>query len=672
MGIKFDLCFDRIFFSSIAPFFLNIKKQMKDETEFNAKTLTKKLMDFLMSDEHFFRYFLIQGFEENRRKNIIEFLEKEFGVFFMIFEYFEKYSSIKCLFPIIDEIKKSLENQIDVIKEMINNKEKSELCVKKYSENLVSFFQNIGFYEQNSDFIELKNFIKKESVNNNKYYEWLSEMVIYLINDTIYGKHENLFRDSNIKKLKTIFKKDELKKIVDDLLTFEYPLKYTNLYKMLFIFLFSIIVSEIKYNGEFNIREDLNKISESVMSDTFIKYLIKRKEPILYFIISIIISFECFLKNSSIKYLFPLIEELKKLKFDSRVSDLINKLNEETMKMSSYFNQLSQIEEKLKEELEPTINKINNNSIFNKEEKYKENVRNASLYIYFFHFFFDFRVIGGTKYNKEDLMYKFFENIKLYDSYFKDELKDIKKFLNYFIKLDYPLYYTKEIYRLFICALNIILSIEKMKNKLDDNSIKEIKKAILQNNISENKIYFVYNKTNISYYVKKEEKDEANSIYFYEIIEKNGSKIYKNLFNDEEISEDKFNNLKNDNDDNTINENQIIEENKNEINLKELKKTEANEDKTKFERDKEIELNKNEKLMYVMFTNSKNDFHYELTCKSTDKFSKLEAKFYEKFPEYRKCSNYFMINGNRIINHKTLEENHFKDSNVVIIYKNND
>ena len=646
MGINERELGIRGFSVSLASFFLNVKKQMKDKTEFNTKILIKKLMDFLMSDEHFFRYALILGFEENWKKENDQ-LFGGFGVLFIIFEYFEKYSSIKCLFPIIDEIKKSLENQIDTIKEIINNKEKFELYAKKYSENFWSFYQNIGIYdEQNSDFIELKNFVDKESVNNkyyNKYYEWLSEMVIYLINDTIYdGNHEKLFRDSNIEKLKTIFKKDELKKILDDLLTFEYPLKYTNFFKTSFIFLLSIEVSEIKFKG-LNIREDLNKLSELVVTDSFIKYLIKGKGQIDDFIIITHIILECFEKNLSIKCIFPLIEELKKLKFDSRISDLINKLNEETMKMSScFFNSFSQIKEKFKEELEPTINKINNNSIFNKEEKYKENVLNASgnLYIYFFHFFFDFRVIGGTKYNKEDLMYKFFENIKLYDSYFKDELKDIKKLLNYFITLDYPLYYTNEIYRLFICALNIILSIEKMKNKLDDNSIKEIKKAILQNNISENKIYFVYNKTNISYYVKKEEKDEANSIYFYEIIEKNGSKIYKNLFNDEEISEDKFNILKNDNDDNTINENQIIEENKNEI--------------------------------IVIFTDSKINFCCELTCKSKDKFSKLEAKFYEKFPDYRKCSNYFMINGNRIINHKTLEENHIKDFNVVIIYKNND
>ena len=31
--------------------------------------------------------------------------------------------------------------------------------------------------------------------------------------------------------------------------------------------------------------------------------------------------------------------------------------------------------------------------------------------------------------------------------------------------------------------------------------------------------------------------------------------------------------------------------------------------------------------------------------------------------------NYFMVNGNRVINHKTLEENHIYDSSIVTLYQ---
>ena len=47
----------------------------------------------------------------------------------------------------------------------------------------------------------------------------------------------------------------------------------------------------------------------------------------------------------------------------------------------------------------------------------------------------------------------------------------------------------------------------------------------------------------------------------------------------------------------------------------------------------------------------------------------LESRLYEKFPEYGNSSNNFMINGNRVNSHKTLEDNHINDSDVVILYR---
>ena len=83
-----------------------------------------------------------------------------------------------------------------------------------------------------------------------------------------------------------------------------------------------------------------------------------------------------------------------------------------------------------------------------------------------------------------------------------------------------------------------------------------------------------------------------------------------------------------------------------------------------------FELNENEKLMSIIFTNSKHEFHCSFICKNTDKFRELELRLYEKLPQYGNSSNYFMINGNRVNNHKTLEDNHINDSDVVILYRN--
>ena len=82
-----------------------------------------------------------------------------------------------------------------------------------------------------------------------------------------------------------------------------------------------------------------------------------------------------------------------------------------------------------------------------------------------------------------------------------------------------------------------------------------------------------------------------------------------------------------------------------------------------------FELNENEKLISIIFTNSAREFHCSIICKNTDRFSTLEAKLYEKFPQYGETDNYFIANGNKVIGHKTLEDNNIKDSDIVILHK---
>ena len=393
--------------------------------------------------------------------------------------------------------------------------------------------------------------------------------------------------------------------------------------------------------------------------------------------------------------------------------------------------------------------------------------------------FFKYEGSPDTKLDKENLINIFFNAINECHKKFGKELKDIKELLNYLMKLDYPLENTNEIYQLFICALNIFLSFEKLKDKFDENIVKKLKKILCDNNVSGNKICIIYEKKNIndksqskyniSYYSTKKVRDNRMSINFFEKIAKNKNKyIYKNLFNDEEISEDEFNKFKNDiiedkkkiKDDKILNENKINDQNKtiisnekqkakeseirNEINIenknieilkelaeeknknkklekelkeknktieylekevkhlkneldKQIKINKDNEDKIALskitfdskdetykallEKDKEIkafkekmkrfpfELNENEKLTSIIFTNSTQEFHYSMICKNTDIFSALEAKLYKKFPQYGETSNYFFANGNKVISHKTLEENNIKDSNIIILYE---
>ena len=84
-----------------------------------------------------------------------------------------------------------------------------------------------------------------------------------------------------------------------------------------------------------------------------------------------------------------------------------------------------------------------------------------------------------------------------------------------------------------------------------------------------------------------------------------------------------------------------------------------------------LELSKGEKLMAVIFSSLNENILYSIICKNTEKFSKLEQKLYNKYPEYSKSNNYFLVNGNRINKYKTLNENKIKNSEIIILTQNN-
>ena len=85
-----------------------------------------------------------------------------------------------------------------------------------------------------------------------------------------------------------------------------------------------------------------------------------------------------------------------------------------------------------------------------------------------------------------------------------------------------------------------------------------------------------------------------------------------------------------------------------------------------------FEISKAEKLMSVIIVSKDEAIYYSFLCKNTDKLTKIEELFYEKYPEYNKKENYFIINGNKINKEKTLEENKISNSDIITIINNND
>ena len=63
--------------------------------------------------------------------------------------------------------------------------------------------------------------------------------------------------------------------------------------------------------------------------------------------------------------------------------------------------------------------------------------------------------------------------------------------------------------------------------------------------------------------------------------------------------------------------------------------------------------------------------NYPIICKSSDKFTKIEEIFYEKFPEFNEDENIFIVKGQKINKNKTMEFNNIKYGDVITFYKEN-
>ena len=56
-----------------------------------------------------------------------------------------------------------------------------------------------------------------------------------------------------------------------------------------------------------------------------------------------------------------------------------------------------------------------------------------------------------------------------------------------------------------------------------------------------------------------------------------------------------------------------------------------------------------------------------IICTQKQIFNEVENKLYEKFPELKLGAYYFLIDGNKVNNYLTLEENNIKDGAIILI-----
>ena len=78
-------------------------------------------------------------------------------------------------------------------------------------------------------------------------------------------------------------------------------------------------------------------------------------------------------------------------------------------------------------------------------------------------------------------------------------------------------------------------------------------------------------------------------------------------------------------------------------------------------------LEKNEKMMSVIFNSVCQNVHYSLICKNTDTIHKLEEELYKEYTELAKTENFFLCKGHLLNKFETFESNQIKNGDIIVI-----
>ena len=79
-------------------------------------------------------------------------------------------------------------------------------------------------------------------------------------------------------------------------------------------------------------------------------------------------------------------------------------------------------------------------------------------------------------------------------------------------------------------------------------------------------------------------------------------------------------------------------------------------------------LEKNEKLMSLIFSSVNQQINYSIVCKNTDSIYKLEGKLFQECPEFFEKKDYsYSCNGKNIDKCETLEKNEIKNGDTIIL-----
>ena len=440
------------------------------------------------------------------------------------------------------------------------------------------------------------------------------------------------------------------------------------------------ILKELKMKN----KEILNKNKELYNENSKLKDILKENEN--KYLIGGKIEFKINEKEKTNKYVFDSKKGVNYSNFSFSIHNERIKMNEE---FCLYFEKFKDNENNYKR------NKLKKSNIFyglynvKKEENNKTEFINKTLKVLFEE--------GWINKIEKNIIKKLFKTIiKLNEKQIENELNILKEYFEINI-----------IDNSFISKLKdeiIIFSKKEEINDIIDNFINAFREKEINNNISNSMKNFRDNlllikdileskenrfeelklknkelidaKINIKNY-KDNLENQFKKLYKvnYELsLEKESNKIYQTKINElskslnggkekfqilfdklnKEIKE--FNNTSN-----SINEFQLN---------KEIEKRNKKIDELKLKLSRyPYELAEGEEIITVIFSPIDESNILSILCKNTDKFSEIENKLYESYPEY-KVNNIFMINGRVIDKNDNLIENGINNKSIIYFNKN--
>ena len=81
-------------------------------------------------------------------------------------------------------------------------------------------------------------------------------------------------------------------------------------------------------------------------------------------------------------------------------------------------------------------------------------------------------------------------------------------------------------------------------------------------------------------------------------------------------------------------------------------------------------LEKNEKIMSIIFSSVNQKVNYSMVCKNTDTIHKLEEKLYEEYPNLSERENYFLCKGKLLNKFQSFEKNNIKNGDIILLNQN--